>query len=214
MKLIGMLDSPYVRRVAIALQLQSFAFTHEALSVFRTYDQFKAINPLVKAPTLVCDDGTVLMESNLIVQYLEALAQTKSAVRSLWSRDVTNLQHELRITGVALTAAEKSIQVVYEKNLRPAEKQHAPWLDRVSEQCVAAFRELELALVNHSLAATSETISHAGIMAAVAWKFAQEMTPDLAPAHTHPRLAAHSLACEALPEFRFAPYGDGVVQLK
>lgn len=29
---------------------------------------------MVKAPTLVCDDGTVLMDSTLILQYAEALA--------------------------------------------------------------------------------------------------------------------------------------------
>ena len=58
MKLIGMLDSPYVRRVAISLQLLDLPFEHQSLSVFRTFDEFSRTNPVVKAPTLVCDDGT------------------------------------------------------------------------------------------------------------------------------------------------------------
>ena len=66
MQLIGMLDSPYVRRVAISLQLLGLDFEHRPISVFRTFDQFRQINPVVKAPTLVCDDGTVLMDSTLI----------------------------------------------------------------------------------------------------------------------------------------------------
>jgi len=37
MKLIGMLDSPYVRRVAISMQLLDLRFEHESVSVFRTY---------------------------------------------------------------------------------------------------------------------------------------------------------------------------------
>ncbi len=69
MKLIGMLDSPYVRRVAISLQLLDLAFEHQSLSVFRGFDAFRRINPVVKAPTLVCDDGTVLMDSSLILEY-------------------------------------------------------------------------------------------------------------------------------------------------
>ena len=66
MKLIGMLDSPYVRRVAISLKLMAIPFEHEAVSVFRHMDRFASINPLMKAPTFVCDDGTVLMDSCLL----------------------------------------------------------------------------------------------------------------------------------------------------
>ena len=74
MLLIGMLDSPYVRRVAVSLQLQQIRFEHRPVSVFRAFEQFRAINPVVKAPTLICDDGTVLMDSSLILEYAQALA--------------------------------------------------------------------------------------------------------------------------------------------
>jgi glutathione S-transferase len=78
MKLVGMLDSPYVRRVAISLQLLGLDFEHQSLSVFSTFAQFQQINPVVKAPSLVCDDGLVLMDSSLILQYAEALARPRS----------------------------------------------------------------------------------------------------------------------------------------
>ena len=74
MQLIGMLDSPYVRRAAIAMQLLGLRFEHRSLSVFRTFDEFSRINPVVKAPTFVCDDGTVLMDSTLILQYAQSLS--------------------------------------------------------------------------------------------------------------------------------------------
>ena len=73
MRLIGMLDSPYVRRVAISLRLMELPFAHAALSVFRNWTDFAAINPVVKAPTLVTGDGTVLMDSGLILEYAERL---------------------------------------------------------------------------------------------------------------------------------------------
>src|SRR5579859_555396 len=73
MRLIGMLDSPYVRRVAISLRLMELPFSHEALSVFRNFEAFAAINSVVKAPTFVTDDGVVLMDSALILEYLERL---------------------------------------------------------------------------------------------------------------------------------------------
>jgi glutathione S-transferase len=69
MLLVGMLDSPYVRRAAITGTLMGLEFEHRSISVFRHMEAFRAINPLVKAPSLVCDDGTVLMDSLLIIQH-------------------------------------------------------------------------------------------------------------------------------------------------
>jgi glutathione S-transferase len=51
MQLIGMLDSPYVRRVAISLQLLGLRFEHQSVSVFSTFEKFRSINPVVKAPS-------------------------------------------------------------------------------------------------------------------------------------------------------------------
>ena len=120
MKLIGMLDSPYVRRVAISLQLLGLRFEHHSLSVFRTFPEFQRINPVVKAPTFVCDDGEVLMDSTLILEYAEVLARP----RTLMPSDRPELQHDLRLIGLALAACEKSVQIIYERGLRPPEKLH------------------------------------------------------------------------------------------
>ena len=57
MQLIGMLDSPYVRRVAIALIVAKVPFAHRPISLFLHIDEFSNINPLLKAPTLLTDDG-------------------------------------------------------------------------------------------------------------------------------------------------------------
>ncbi|KJZ52167.1 glutathione S-transferase family protein, partial [Pseudomonas marginalis] len=164
MKLIGMLDSPYVRRVAISLELYGVDFVHEPLSVFRTFTEFSQINPVVKAPTLVLDDGTVLMDSSLILDYLETLAP---ADKKLLPSQPAARARDLQTLGLALAACEKSVQIVYEHNLRPAEKLHAPWLDRVSGQLLAAYSLLEKQLSD------SEALSQASITAAVAWSFSQ-----------------------------------------
>lgn len=73
-KLIGMMDSPYVRRVAVSLELYGVAFESQPLSVFSTFEEFSRINPAVKAPTLVLENGTRLMDSSLILNYFEAQA--------------------------------------------------------------------------------------------------------------------------------------------
>jgi glutathione S-transferase len=207
MKLIGMLDSPYVRRVAISLQLLDLPFEHQSLSVFRNFDDFRRINPVVKAPTLVCDDGTVLLDSTLILEYAEALARP----RSLLPVNIQDLMHELRLVGLALAACEKSVQIVYEHGLRPPEKRHAPWVDRVTGQLLAAFEALEAELRHRPLAATSAALGQGGITVAVTWHFTQRMLPDVVPADRFVHLAALSREAEALPAFMAAPHGDGVV---
>ena len=62
MKLIGLYDSPFVRRVAISLHVQGYTYQHVPLSVFRNIEAFRLYNPLLKAPTLVLSDGMVLMK--------------------------------------------------------------------------------------------------------------------------------------------------------
>lgn len=205
MKLIGMLDSPYVRRVALSLQFLGLKFEHQSLSVFRTFSEFNRINPVVKAPTLVCDDGEVLMDSTLILEYAEALARP----RSLMPTGLKALQHDLRLVGLALAATEKSVQIVYEHGLRPADKLHAPWLNRITDQALAAYGELDRELAARPLPCSRSEINQAGITVAVAWHFTQQMIPDVVPAPRFPRLVEHSLAAESLPEFRSAPHGDG-----
>jgi glutathione S-transferase len=196
MQLIGMLDSPYVRRVAISLRLLDLPFEHRSLSVFRTFDQFRAINPVVKAPTLVCDDGEVLMDSTLILDYAQALA---GAQRSLMPSALPERQHELRLIGLALAACEKAVQIVYEHELRPAEKQHRPWLDRVGGQLDAACSALNDELQRRPLPKPAERLSQAGITAGVAWSFMQLMLPDVVPVAAYPALASYAGEAERHP---------------
>jgi glutathione S-transferase len=202
MQLIGMLDSPYVRRVAVSLQLLGLPFEHRSLSVFRAFDEFRRINPVVKAPTLVCDDGTVLMDSTLILEYAESIARP----RSLMPSDPRALQQTLRVLGLALAGCEKAVQLVYERN-RPAGKQHEPWVERVTGQMLDAFRALEDEIASRPLAI--EPIDQAGITTAAVWEFTQKALPGAVPPAQHPSLVSFARKAEALAAFTAAPHGDG-----
>ncbi|MDB5996939.1 MAG: glutathione S-transferase, partial [Pseudomonas sp.] len=136
MKLIGMLDSPYVRRVAISAKRLGIDLDHQSVSVFRHFEQFQQINPVVKAPTLVLDNGDVLIDSTLIIDYLEALA---GPGKSLMPAALDQRLRSLRLIGLALAACEKSVQLYYERNLRPTEIQFEPWVERVEGQLAAAY---------------------------------------------------------------------------
>jgi glutathione S-transferase len=203
MRLIGMLDSPYVRRVAISLKLLNLPFSHEALSVFSTFDAFAEINPVVKAPSLLTDQGTVLMDSGLILEYAERLA---APALSLTPADVQAHARAQRIIGLALAASEKAVQIIYEHSLRPSEKLHQPWLDRVHGQLVAAFRLLEVEMQQANPWLFGDRPLQADITSAVAFYFTRELLPDVITAEAHPALAALSARAEATEAFRAFPY--------
>lgn len=202
MKLIGMLDSPYVRRVAISLNVTGLSYAHESLSVFSTYDAFAAINPVVKAPTFITDDGAVLMDSGLILEHLDCLLPP---ARRLASADIRTHAQAQRSIGLALVACEKTVQIVYERNLRPAQKQHQPWIDRVQGQLAAAYRLLEAEADSAQPWLFDERPLQADITAAVAWRFTQDALPGLISKDVHPSLAAFSTRAEQTDAFRSAP---------
>ena len=207
MRLIGMLDSPFVRRTAVCLDHLQVEYTHESVSVFSDFERFRAINPLVKAPTLVCDDGTVLMDSTLILQYAEA---GPARGRSLWNPDRALLAHEFRAVGLSMIACEKSAQLIYERNLRPPEAQYAPWASRVTGQLLAAYAALEAELHAHASVFGSDN-NHGPIAAAIAWQFSHSMLSAELPSTSYPGLVQLSARLERSPQFAARPpAGPGV----
>jgi len=199
-----MLDSPFVRRVAVTMRLLGIEYEHRPLSVLKTYDEFRTVNPLVKVPTLVCDDGEMLIDSTLIISHVEALAG-----RSLLPEGDDERRRALQLIGVALVAMEKVAQRIYELKMRPEERQHEPWLARLVEQLHSALDWLEQAVV--PLGADEwffgDELTQADITIAIAWRFAVYAAPTEARADEHPGLAAFSKRAEALPEFLACPIG-------
>ena len=205
MQLIGYLDSPFVRRVAISMRYLGVDFEHRELSIFRDFDEFRSINPTVKVPTLVLDDGEFLIDSTLIIDYLES----QVAGRSLMPADPNDYRTALRLIGVALVAMEKVAHSIYETTQRPSELQHEPWFRRLGQQIEGAVDLLESAVSASATAGNSwlfgEALTQADISLAVAWRFilhidCVEISPD-----DYPALAAFSKKAEQLPEFLAFP---------
>ena len=202
MVLIGMLDSPYVRRVAISMKLMGLPFEHRSISVFRTYEEFRKINPVVKAPSFICDDGTVLMDSTLILDYLEHCV---APAKKLMPEGGRERQEALRLIGLAMAACEKCVQIIYEHNQRPEDKRHLPWLERVTSQAMAAFGEMEKAAARSGQWLQADRANAADIAVACAWRFSQFYEITKIPAAKFPALVAYSARAEALPEFSSTP---------
>lgn len=202
MKLIGMMDSPFVRRVAVTLKLYGLQFEHEQISVMRQFDEFATYNPLVKAPTLIMDDGTVLMESSLILEVLRSYAPLG---QSLHPDSVGEFTRMNRIIGLALIAAEKTVQKVYEFNMRSGEDPNPVWLARVEKQLAEAYAALNAELEGLDRYVFGDLLTQADVTSSIVWQFTRLVYPENANPADYPALAALSDRVEALPEFVSSP---------
>ncbi len=206
MQLIGMLDSPYVRRVAVPMLMAGVPFRHLPISLFRHIEEFKKLSPLLKAPSLIAEDGTVLVESGVILDYLAALSPALAALAP--AKSAAPLK-AARATGVALTVCEKAVQFHYERALRTPEQRSDGWIARVVGQLNEGLQALERE-TPHGGWIAGGAIGIADVTVVCAFTFTQVMVPDIVDARLYPALADYCERAEALPAFRAAPALDGV----
>lgn len=205
MILIGMYDSPFVRRVAISLSLLGMTFEHRNWSVGKDAAKIREFHPQGRVPVLVLDDGEALTESALIVDWLDRLPGHE---HQLLPATDPQRRDALRITALAVGALDKGILLVYERLFRPVEMHHAPWLKRCRAQSEASLGELDRICRERADREwlVGDAISQADIMLACAATYLRDAVPiDLA---AFPALQARVDRYESLPTFRqfYAPF--------
>lgn len=202
MRLIGTLDSPYARRVAVSLAMMDLPVALEPLSVFRDLDAFAAINPVVKAPTLVLDDGIQRIDPTLILEFAERLTTAERHLTPAATADYVTAQ---RVIGLALAACEKTMQIAYERRLRPIEKQHQPWLERIQAQLIAAHTLLDTCYAEEDDWLAGAVHCRPTSPRRSPGQFTRAIVPDIVTLERAPALAALSLRAAALPAFLAFP---------
>jgi glutathione S-transferase len=199
MILIGQYDSPFVRRVAIALKLYGFHFEHRPWSTFGEGEKIAPFNPLRRVPTLVLDDGEALIESTAILDYLDELAGPGKAMIAGSGRE---RRRALKICALATGLADKAVSLLYERVLRK-DHQSAIWVERCEAQIGGVLDVLEKERAGVASPFWSGVkISHADIAVACVLRFTREAHPRLVDPARHPALADHAARCEAMQVFQ------------
>jgi glutathione S-transferase len=197
MILIGQYDSPFVRRVGIALRLYGLAFEHRPWSTFAEAEKIRPFNPLHRVPTLVLDDGVVLSETLIILDHLDRQVPPERALLAAGS----DRPRQLAILALAGGIADKAVSLFYEKRLH-AEVSEA-WVKRCTGQITATLAALETERARRASDHWfGERITHADIALATGLRFLNDSHPGLFAMAAYPRLAAGAARCEALPVFR------------
>jgi glutathione S-transferase len=196
--LIGQYDSPFVRRVGIALRLYSLPYEHRPWSTFGDAELIAPLNPLRRVPTLVLDSGEVMIESGAILDHLDELVGPS---RALIAASGEARRHALKVCALATGLSDKAVALFYERLLHQAVSDQ--WVARCRSQLIDVLTALE---TNRAAVRSrfwfGDTIGHADIATACALRHAREAHPGLLDDQRWPALAAHADTCEALEVFR------------
>ena len=196
--LIGMYDSPFVRRVAISMQFYRLPYEHQPWSVFANSEMVRRHNPLGRVPVLLLDAEEALVESAAIMDYLDELAGPE---RALLPPSGPARRHMLRLVSTTMGACEKAVAIVYETQKRSPGTQDPVWIERIEAQLEAA-----LSWLDERIQPLDHRPNQAQICAAVTVRFLQGYLPELAMRLSLDNLGRLSAACEGLPEFQAAPF--------
>lgn len=197
MILIGQYDSPFVRRVAVTLQLYKLAYEHRPWSAVGDGDKIAELNPLMRVPTLVTNEGVAVTDSGTIVHLLDHMAGFGAFLSRNWPQQ----GEVLRLAAYASGVADKAVALIYEKAFHqgvvPA------WHERLRKQVTDT-----LAMLDRERAASQapwlfgERLSHADLMIGTMFCFLREALAGEIDLEPYKALKKHSKACDALPEFK------------
>ena len=156
MKLIGSLTSPFARKVRIFLLEKKIPFEMVIDVPWKEDTKVPAYNPLGKIPVLILDDGKPLIDSRVIVQYLE---EYKPAPSLIPTKNHIEIKYwEALADGVAEAAANYYI----EKNMRETKLQSEAWQARQLQKVNRGIKFLSAKLANN-LYCVGNTLSLADI---------------------------------------------------
>jgi glutathione S-transferase len=125
MKLIGSLASAYVRKVRVVLAEKKLDYQFEVENVFAEDTTIQKLNPLGKVPSLIMEDGSVMIDSRVIVEYLDTLTPVCKLLPP-HGRDRADVKCWEALADGVLDAAA----LVRMERQRPAELQSEAWIER------------------------------------------------------------------------------------
>jgi glutathione S-transferase len=201
MLLIGQFDSPFVRRVAIALHHYELAFEHRPWSVWAQAKEIARYNPLRRVPVLVLDDGEALVESSAILDAIDDMAPDE---KRLVARSGPPRRAVLRVCALATGLGDKAVSLLYEKVLRKDDFRSKVWVDRCAVQLDETLDLLERERAAAPGPFWFGALTHADVAVACALRFVREAHPGVLEARSRPALEAHCARCEATPLFQLA----------
>ena len=186
--------SPFVRKVRIAISLLGLDDKIEVRDVDLNdpADAIRQQNPLGKIPALVLDDGSVLYDSRVILEYLDHLAGGGRII----PREPKARFEALRLQALCDGILDAGVLMVYEGRYRPPEMRVQAWVERQQGKFTRALDALEASPPNLDALPNVGQIALACALGYGDLRFGGEWRKD------HPKLVAyHDAFAAQVPAF-------------
>lgn len=171
MKLVGRYRSPFTRRVAVSARILGIDFEHLDLTTMTDAEEIRKYNPMTRVPVAVLDDGTSLIDSSAIVDWLDQQVEPE---RRLVPASGDARRDVLQFVSWATGAADKSVVTYYELTRRPEDRIHMPAVDGNLEQIRAAFGVLDAAAAGGGWLVGGR-MTQADVTAVICFEFAADV---------------------------------------
>lgn len=209
MKLVIASPSPYARKARVALNEKDIA--HEIVMdiPWAPNTVAPASNPLGKIPILLLDDGGVIHDSSVIVQYLEVVYPEPPLMPADPMRRLEHRKIEVLADGIC----DAVVLIALEGNREP-ELRSADWVERQRAKTVAGLARLS-ALLGEGTWFIDDTMGIADIAAACALGYLGVRAGELEWRGKHPTLSAFSDRMEQRPSFQVSvPYSQPIPRFR
>ena len=135
--------SPFGRKIKLAIGILGFdnEVTIEKADPTDAGDSLRQQNPLGKIPALIIENGTVLYDSPVILEYLDHRAGGGKIIPEEPDARFAALTLQALCDGIL----DAGILLVYEGRWRPAEKHEPKWIDHQRGKVQRALDVLEAA---------------------------------------------------------------------
>jgi glutathione S-transferase len=163
MKLWTSSTSPYARKVRIVLREKRIAC--EEQSPVQIGLDLSQKNPLAKVPTLELDDGTMLFDSVVIVEYLEALQPSPRLIPELPRERALGRRWEALAEGIA-----DAVVLAMLEGRRTPERRDPAVVERQHGKVRAALSQIETFLAAHAGLFSDEfSLADAAVLSALGY---------------------------------------------
>jgi glutathione S-transferase len=184
--LIGSLTSPYVRKVRVALSEKKVEYVFKLEDTWANDSDLAKINPLLKVPCLIFEDGFVVVDSRVIVEHIDIISPVAKLIPQTGRQRIEIKTIEALADGILDACV--NVRLEQTDMIRTDGERCQAWVDRNLRRVHGTLDHLENKMSDKTPYFIGSTISLGDIAVSVALGYLDFRFPHIDWRSGHPKL--------------------------